>query len=78
MKYVEWGEPRPGLEPDGDETTCHLICRMTVEDAIKVQRNTHEHYRYRADWKPLTAEELLEEFMVVNWATVLKEVPDGS
>lgn len=62
MDYVEW------IEPWGKNQECVLINRATVADAIYVWRQGHP------DWLYLSDEDALHDFIVVNWATLKKEI----
>jgi hypothetical protein len=63
-KYVEW------IEPFDASGSIALICRLTVEDAIKWQQGAPERagnkvFKYESD------EQALEDFVTVHWARIV-------
>lgn len=70
-EHIEYDQPCPGLDDSGNEVTCNQRVSMTTEDAIKTQRYIVK-MSYRRKGKPLkemTPAELLDEYMIVHWAT---------
>lgn len=65
MKFISFDEPWPGLTDKGIEVTCNRQVTISAEQAIKVQRHACSKHKKK---KKLTDDELLTEFMVVNWA----------
>lgn len=63
MKYVEWVEP-------GEDGVTPVLQRITAEEAIRHVKRCHI-----ADLRTelLTDEQLLEDFLVVYWATLKEE-----
>lgn len=57
---VEW------VEPFGPQQKQKLICRMTIRDAIDFWKEAHPLSK-------LTDQEVLDEFVIVHWATYVKE-----
>lgn len=65
-EWIEWNEPlRTDREP-----YCNTIRRAHPDDIIAIQRDW-----YKSKGLSLTDEELLDEFIIVNWAW-RKEYPD--
>jgi hypothetical protein len=63
--YVEW------IEPFDTSGSIPLICRLTVEDAIKFQLGAPERagntvFKYESD------EQALDDFMAVHWARIVE------
>lgn len=75
MKYVEWIDPVPGLDKDGNEVTGTQISRMSYEDAINFERAALKRQRPDLDVRTLDPEELLKDFIVIHWAE-RKEYPE--
>lgn len=72
QRIIEYVDPWPGRNKDGSPVTCTHITRLTEEDAVKVSRENV--YRKHPEFAlALTDKSLLDDFIVVNWATV-KEV----
>lgn len=67
MKCVEWDEPFPGLNADGQEVTVNQRISMTAEDAIKAMRKV---YQKHGKGCRMSDEHLLNEFITVHWAEV--------
>lgn len=63
MKYVEW------IEPYDNETDTTLICRLTVEDAIKAQRH---HAFAQKGFVYETEQQALDDFVTVHWAKIVE------
>jgi hypothetical protein len=68
-KYIYY-EPVPGINEDGEEVTCDRGVTMTEESAINHQRWVDK--QYKGD-RQLTDQQLLDEFIVVNWAEKVSE-----
>jgi len=60
MRYVEWCEPW-----DGDDFTPNLVCRLSVEDAILVQKRSAKSKGHEYE----TDEQALDDFKAIYWAT---------
>jgi hypothetical protein len=72
-QYVEWSDPYPGLDENGVDVTVPVTLRMLATDAVKYQHKCHDMMKHHGKWKPLSNLELLDEFIVIHWATI-KEV----
>ena len=69
MKYVQYNEPREGRDTQGNEVTCDVTLRVTVEHAVAMQR--HQCYKARGVDIYKSDEDALNDFVVVNWATLV-------
>jgi hypothetical protein len=65
MKRVEWVEPY-----DNNHPSIVLTCSLSVEDAIKAQKNSaaFKEYVYESD------ERALEDFVTIHWAQIKENV----
>ena len=67
MLYYD--EPWPGLDKDGNEVTCNRQIGVTEEDAIAFSRYIDRQHREKGYKGPILSEQqLLEEFIISNWA----------
>ncbi len=62
---IEWPEPWPGIDENGNDCPCEIIANMTAADAVNFQRWKHKN---RPD---MDAEALLGELIVTHWAKVV-------
>ena len=65
--YLEFVEPWPAFDSVFDEVDAHIILRATVADCINIQRFANKTNNRQIRFSD---EELLDQFIVVNWATV--------
>lgn len=72
MKYLEFEEPVPGCDENGNVLTGNQTVRISVEDAVNYQRYYMMQKYPRVGLHHFTTEELLDEFKVINWATEKK------
>lgn len=65
---LEWVEPWPACGPEGHTVDAHITLRASVHDCINLQRAAD-----RQAGRPTIGDDArrLDEFMVVNWATVV-------
>lgn len=71
--YLEWCEPWPGCSAAGYPTHATVKSRATVQDCIDMAR-----LNAVKSGKTLSDAELLDDFIVVNWAQLYKpEAVDG-
>jgi len=66
---LEWVEPWPACGPEGNTLDAHITLRATVHDCINLQRASDRHAG-----RPTMGEDArrLDEFIGVNWATVVQ------
>lgn len=57
-----WAQPFEAIDVDGKKIDACVELRATIQDCINIMRAAHAS-------KGLSDEELLQEFMSVNWAT---------
>lgn len=71
-----WSEPYPGIDSDGKERTCNCDLTMSVQDAIDYTRYVYSKLGLGEELKPSSDEDLLLDFIAVNWATeTTKDLP---
>lgn len=75
MEFIEWIDPVPGRDADGNTKDGCEIRRMSVEDVVNYQREYMHKMRPDIDVMSLDPEELLDEFIAIHWAT-RKEYPN--
>lgn len=66
---LHYPEPARGINADGQEETCSLFIFVSEQDAIKIQR---ANYEGRERLSNLSDEELLDEFIITNWAETVR------
>ena len=63
---LEWNEPWPATDKNGNETFADVKIRATVDACINIERFKCETKGYKIE----SESELLENFIAVNWAYV--------
>lgn len=78
---LTWVEQVPSMDSSGKETPADIIKIMSVKDCINLQRlytynmSKKKCYKHVKNYKKFTEEELLNEFISVNWAVpISKEI----
>ena len=66
---ILYAEPIPGVKRDGSEVVCSRVVTISVMDAIDHQRYVNLQMKPKSS---LMARDLLDEFIIVNWATLRK------
>lgn len=66
-KYIFYQEPVPGMERDGKSVTCSQKIVVSKADAVRIQRRTVFDKAPRFAMS-MTDDQLLGDFVVVNWA----------
>jgi len=68
LKLV-WAQPFTACGPEGNELTAHIELRATVHDCINMSRAAAKQ-----KGRPTMGDDArhLEDFMAVNWATVVE------
>lgn len=61
-KYIEW------LEPYSNEDSVDCLVRVTVGDAITLQRNQH----FRKGLVYDSEDKILDDFITVRWASIVE------
>lgn len=63
MKYVEW------LEPYSHDPLTNVICKMTVDDVILIQKHkaSAKGYTYKCD------EDAIWDFIAIHWGKLIEE-----
>ena len=80
---LEWGEPWPGIDKDGNPADAHQVLRVSVPDAIRAARAAYKsQWDARAEkdgkdpnmpWFSLVPDrELLLDFIAVHWCKIVK------
>jgi len=64
--YLEWYEPRPGLDEIGDKIDVHILLKATVSDCINYQRSLTKLYEKKN--LVLDEKEYLLDFIACNCA----------
>jgi len=74
-KYVEWVEPYHYVDDDKWDAHIMRICRVSVEDAIVFQKAAvkHDNKLRGRDFEYKTDADALDDFVVINWGTVIEE-----
>lgn len=72
---LEWVEPWPACGPEGNTLDAYITLRASVHDCINLQRAAD-----RQSGRPTMGDDArrLDEFMVVQWATVVQPNNDLS
>lgn len=70
--WLEWVEPVQGLDAKLKEVTATEVNRMTVQDGIAVSRRMMPPGHQETDL------DLLVDFIVVRWATIVPKPPEPS
>lgn len=67
---LEWIGPWPACGPEGNIVNAMVTMRATVHDCINLQRAVDKR-----EGRPTIGDDAsrLEEFMVINWATVVED-----
>ena len=63
-----WADPAPGIDNEGNERTTQILSSCTVEDAIMLSRKSAKDAG--SDPSKFTPKQLLEDFIICNWAWV--------
>lgn len=66
MKYVKWLEPYPGIDIAGNNVTCLVEKRATIDECVNMMRYVAKGLG--KDVNRLSTKELLDEFMIVHHA----------
>ena len=70
--YLSWVSPRPAVDKNGNVVDASVKCTATVKDCVNLARNRCFRYGVLID---ISDEELLGEFIDINWAGVDTEPP---
>jgi len=71
VNLIQWYEPGRGMRENGSKVTVPITYRATPADCVKIQRLVILEERPELKGT-LEDYKLLEEFMIVNWAHVVR------
>lgn len=68
---LEWGEPRPACDSNGNPVDAHITLRATPQDCANLQRAAYRQVGRLKDGGD--EKRLLDEFVVVHWAKAVQQ-----
>lgn len=67
--WLQWCEPWPSVGPEGNGLLADVMLMATVHDCINLQRRVWQTHKATENLVGQDAK-LLDEFMMVHWASV--------